>query len=168
MSTKQSQQKLTSSSPPPQKPTTASYTHQDTNDYEYQQYIENCEKYWRQQETNELVTVNWKSFTYELPPPRQYLTTKQGENLKNLRYKHRIKLLENKLETNFRLRFNGINMNSTQTQKQLKQYKLDICNYEECPCCRYNDYLPKTTIIVPTETTPSPRQSMQIHSAKNE
>ena len=141
-------QKASFASPPQQKASTSSYTNKDIVKNGYQSYLKQCIKYWKEQEANELVNVNLKTFKHQLPPPQKYLTTMQFRHLRKLRQQHRIKLIENKLETNFRLRFNGIkDMNSPKTQEELRKYKLDICNYEECPCCRYKDYAPKSIIV---------------------
>ena len=97
--------------------------------------------YWMEQEKNELLTKNMKTFDCDLPKPLLYLTPSQQIELWRLMQQHKKKMLQNKLQIEFQLRFYGIkNMDNEETQKELQQYKKQIYNLEHCPCCQIKDY----------------------------
>ena len=83
--------------------------------------------------------------------------------------KHRIKLLKNTLEMNFRMRFHGIkDMNAPETQQQLQNYKGDISNKDRCPCCLYHDYFPKSTTILPNKIIYESKEPMNTKTEKKQ
>ena len=139
-----------SNTPSKQKPFFPPYTKQDINEKDFNKYIKQLIHYWIEKEANELVPMNLKTYNCPLPPARSFITVNQKNHLWKLRCKHRIRMLHNEKETNFKLRFHNIkDMNSVETKKEILKYKRSIYNCEGCPCCQEQDYLPPTTIIVP-------------------
>ena len=125
-------------------------TNIDTDWVNFSEYIEKLQKYWQEQESNELSKVNEKTYNNPLPKRLNCLTVDQRDILNRKILLHRQKMLQNAIYIEFKLRHMHAISQIRLFNHMFEEYKKNnpIKPDTPCPCCRVEDYITESTLIV--------------------